>query len=480
MNLLFIDGLDLTTTMMGLFIVCILAVCFFEFVNGFHDTANAVATVIYTHSLKPTQAVILSGVLNFFGVVLGGLGVAMSILKLLPLTELMYAPLGENVAFLLAVLVAAIVWNLGTWYFGLPASSSHTLIGSLIGASLVFGSVSAEQTGKAYEIFLFLFITPLIGFFGALLLLSVMRKLVTSRDLYSQPEGENPPPMWIRILMILGCAGVSYNHGSNDGQKGVGLLMVVLIAFVPAQFALAPTFDPAACAESLGKVESVLAKAPANNALTADITKIQTEIKSTKETLAKMKNIENMESLNGLKDLKVTVRRQVRNVIPADVKALIKKAELNEKTDTSVVFNKEARLELKKTVDSFTQYTDSAPDWTIFLISICLGIGTMIGWKRIVETIGEKIGKSGFDYSQGFISQVVSAGTIWLSTFFKLPVSTTHIVSSSIMGAMFAKGGKGNIQRKTVINILTAWALTLPVSIALSAGLYWFFRLLLV
>lgn len=469
--LLFLSGLDLSAGVFALLIVCVLAVCFFEFINGFHDTANAVATVIYTRSLAPTRAVILSGIMNFFGVILGGLGVAMGILKLLPLTDLMNASLGENVAFLLGVLIAAIVWNLGTWYFGIPASSSHTLIGALIGASLVFGQVSGEQISKAYEIFLFLLITPLAGFLISWFLLAVLRRLAAgSRDLFKTPQEGDAPPLGIRLLIVLGCVGVSFTHGSNDGQKGVGLLMVVLIAFLPAYFALTPDFDAGKCSEELGKIEQVLSVAPKDNALNAELTSLQAELAKTQALLA------GYTAAGASKELKVSVRRQVRNVLPASIKALLKKQEAQQ------IWSSEQIAALKKSASDkgLLRFTDFAPTWTVVLISLCLGIGTMIGWKRIVQTIGEKIGKTAFDYSQGLMSQVVSAGTIFASTLFKLPVSTTHIVSSSVMGTMFAKGGKGNIQRKTIVNIFMAWVLTLPVSIGLSAAIYWLLRMILV
>lgn len=475
--MLLIAGLDLSTGIFALLVLCILAVCFFEFVNGFHDTANAVATVIYTHSLKPTQAVVLSGILNFLGVLLGGLGVAWGILKLLPLTELMYAELSVNIAFMLAVLIAAISWNLGTWYFGLPASSSHTLIGALVGASWMFSSLSPEQTKKANDIFVFLFVSPVIGFVGSLLMLSVMRKFIKSKDLYDKPKGQNPPPMWIRLLIILGCVGVSFNHGSNDGQKGVGLLMVVLIAFLPSYFALTPDFNAKECSASLVELQKMVAFVPQQgqtNPLQIELSKLNIDIAKTQELL----NAAVVADLP--KEKKIELRRQIRNIIPDEVKALTQKAEREELTSKIVIYDATKRKAMLEHVKKFTDYTDFAPVWAILTISLCLGLGTMIGWKRIVETIGEKIGKSGFDYSQGLVSQLVSTITIGLSTLLKLPVSTTHIVSSSIMGTMFAKGGRSNIQRKTITNIFLAWVLTLPVAIGLSATLFWLFMKLAV
>jgi phosphate/sulfate permease len=457
----------LSTGIFILLIFCVLAVCFFEFINGFHDTANAVATVIYTNSLKPTYAVVSSGIFNFIGVITGGLGVAMGILKLLPLTDLMDASLGINIAFLLAVLISAIAWNLGTWYFGIPASSSHTLIGSLIGASLVFATVSDEQMTKVYEVFTFLLITPIFGFFVAWMLLLVMRLIIRNKEFYQSPEKKEAPPIGIRALTILGSLGISYTHGSNDGQKGVGLLMIVLIAFMPAYYALSPEFKVEEADKIIAGIESQIV----TNTKDEDFNHLNEELKEeldrTKVLLLKISD----ESGKVEKGTILKLRKQFRNVLPKDIKKITASVKSDE------LIGKEKKKNLNNYAKKLLTFTDFAPTWTIILISLCLGIGTMIGWKRVVVTIGEKIGKSGLDYSQGLISQVVSAGTIFASTYFKLPVSTTHIVSSSVMGTMFAKGGKNNIQRKTIVNILMAWVLTLPVSIGLSALLFLIFRM---
>jgi len=463
-------GLNISTGVFLLLLICVLAVCFFEFINGFHDTANAVATVIYTKSMEPTRAVILSGLLNFIGVFTGGLGVAMGILKLLPLTDLMYAPLGMNIAFLLAVLISAIVWNLGTWYYGIPASSSHTLIGALIGASLVFGDVSSEQMTKASEVFTFLLITPVFGFCVSWLLLLLMRSTIKHKTLYNSPQEKDTPPFLIRMLTIMGCMGISYTHGSNDGQKGVGLLMVVLVAFLPVHFALAPDFDAAKAEATIKKIELAI---QADNTNTK-FQPLQSETSKTTQLLAAMSDSKNLPLDKKDKKLVLDTRKQLRNVLPKEIKKITTDESVKKSLGEKNIKN------LKSATKELEKYTDFAPTWTIVLISLCLGIGTMIGWKRVVKTIGEKIGKTPFDYSQGFISQVVSAGTIFASTYFRLPVSTTHIVSSSVMGTMFAKGGSQNIQRKTITNIFMAWVLTLPVSIGLSAAIFWLLRWILV
>ncbi len=216
----------------------------FECINGFHDTANAVATVIYTKSLKPTPAVIWSGTWNFIGVHAGGIGVAFSIVHLLPVDLLVNINKGRGLAMVLALLLAAIIWNFATWYRGLPASSSHSLIGSIMGvgmmnAWLTHGSVfKGLNWHKVSEVMMALLFSPLIGFGLAAGLLLLSKSLIKSKALYEPPEGDAPPPTWIRALLIFTCTGVSFAHGSNDGQKGMGLIMLVLIGIVPATYAL--------------------------------------------------------------------------------------------------------------------------------------------------------------------------------------------------------------------------------------------------
>src|SRR5687768_10226582 len=240
-------GLDTTLTV--LLILCILLACFFEFINGFHDTANAVATVIYTNSMKPTVAVVYSGILNFTGVMLGGIAVAMGILNLLPMDVLVDADPYHGVAMILALLLSAILWNLGTWYFGIPASSSHTLIGSILGVGIGYSLLpnsagGAVNWGKAQDVGMSLLVSPLFGFSLAIIIMFLLRRFVKSKKLFTEPPKKKAPPTWIRSILILTCTLVSFFHGSNDGQKGVGLVMLILIGLVPTRFALDSTKDP--------------------------------------------------------------------------------------------------------------------------------------------------------------------------------------------------------------------------------------------
>src|SRR5271169_2938907 len=224
--------------------VALLIALGFEFVNGFHDTANAVATVIYTHALPAQFAVVWSGFFNFLGVLLSSGAVAFGIVSLLPVELILQVGSGAGFAMVFALLIAAIIWNLGTWWLGLPASSSHTMIGSIIGVgvanALLRGrdGTSGVDWGKATEIGEALLLSPIVGFVLSAVLLLIMKALIKNPALYESPKGNSPPPLWIRSLLVLTCTGVSFAHGSNDGQKGMGLIMLILIGTVPTAYAL--------------------------------------------------------------------------------------------------------------------------------------------------------------------------------------------------------------------------------------------------
>jgi inorganic phosphate transporter, PiT family len=451
---------DLSTLSSGgaiLLILFIVAVLAFEFVNGFHDTANAVATVIYTNSLKPTVAVVWSGIFNFLGVITGGVGVAMGIIKLLPVNDMMTMPFFESASIMAAVLLAAIFWNLGTWYLGIPCSSSHTMIGSLIGVGIVFfwrHGGDGVNWGKAQEIGLALLFSPLFGCFAAMFLMWILAAIIKNKAIFQEPERGKTPPTWIRAILITTCTLVSFFHGSNDGQKGVGLFMIVLMIFLPAQFALHKSFD----------AEAMLVTA----------TRVEQKVTATMARVGK-RNEAAQEVQEAAADLKVLLVQPTldRPAIRKDLQKLNKY--LKETTGDKPFFTREDKEEMKSLSESLSKYYEFAPRWVVFLISIALGIGTMIGWKRIVVTIGEKIGKSHLTYAQGATAELIAASTIAMSTVFKAPVSTTHVLSSAIAGTMIAKDGRKNLQRSTLINILTAWILTLPVTIIVSGGLYYLF-----
>lgn len=457
-----------------LLVFCLLAACAFEFVNGFHDTANAVATVIYTNTLKPWVAVIWSGAWNFLGVFAGGIAVAMGIVNLLPVETLVDQNVAHSISMVMALLLTAIFWNLLTWFFGIPCSSSHTLIGSILGVGLAYSLLpeatsEAVNWGKAQEIGLSLLISPLFGFSVTIVLMYVIRTATRKTDagetLFKEPKKNQPPPFWIRSILFITCTLVSFFHGSNDGQKGVGLVMLILIGIVPAYFALNVNYTPAALPPSLVKIEHVINSIDETRLSEPDRIKlVDARVRNTRL----QKTFSSLGAINQIpKATRFEVRKDVM-LMDRHLNSLIKKEEVRISVNEKKLLKDELKLVRK--------VTDYSPTWVLFLISISLGVGTMIGWKRIVKTVGEKIGKEHLTYAQGASAEIVAASTIGLSTYFGLPVSTTHVLSSGIAGSMVASKGVKNLQPDTVRNILLAWFLTLPVVMVMAGTLFLVFR----
>lgn len=464
----------MTTGLIIFLVICIVLACTFEFVNGFHDTANAVATVIYTNSMKPTVAVVYSGLLNFIGVLTGGIAVAMGIVNLLPMEVLVDSNVYHGIAMILALLISAIAWNLGTWYFGIPASSSHTLIGSILGIGLAFYFLpdnvggSAVNWDKAKDTGLALLVSPLAGFSVAIIVMFIFKRLIKNEYIYKEPIPGKKPPIWIRMLLWMTCGLVSFFHGQNDGQKGVGLVMMILIAILPSTFSLDKDVN----------LQSV-------NANVAVIEKIVSSLDTTQFGKEEFKNYNNVKkhaqhftSATIGKAFSESIGLADRFELRKDIVKATKSAEKLLKSE-NVAISKNDAESLKKEIKSAKKLVEYAPTWVILMISVSLGLGTMIGWKRIVKTIGEKIGKQHMSYAQGASAEIVASMGIGVATAYGAPVSTTHMLSSGIMGSMVAKKGLKNLQKKTITNILLAWVLTLPVTIIMSGGLFLLFRAIL-
>lgn len=452
---------DLTTSGSIFLLVCIAAVCFYEAINGFHDTANAVATVIYTKTMKPGFAVVWSGVWNFLGVWAGGIAVAMGLIKMLPLNDLMAHGLGENIVLVMSILVSAIVWNLGTWYFGIPCSSSHTMIGSLLGGGFAFWVIhggAGVNWMKAKDIGLSLLVSPFFGFSMAILMMYVLRTYIKNKAIFKEPDAKKAPPLWIRGILVVTCTLVSFFHGSNDGQKGVGLMLVVLISFLPMQFALDNRIPLDQVQQSVVSVETVIRSAAPDSLLDA----------KSKALLASAATV-----TAGIEKIKAQDDKTTRLGLRKDIQRFVKDMESGINREQ---FSAEGVKAVKAEIGQLKKTYEFAPVWVMLMIALSLGIGTMIGWKRIVVTIGEKIGKSHLTYAQGASAELIASMTIGLSTWFGLPVSTTHVLSSGVAGTMVASGGIQNLRKKTVKNIALAWVLTLPVTFLLAAVLYWLFR----
>jgi PiT family inorganic phosphate transporter len=467
MNLSIFDG-SLTGSTAVLLVVAMAIALGFEFVNGFHDTANAVATVIYTRSLSPRKAVVWSGLCNFLGVYLGGTAVAFSIVNLLPVDLLVTRDTGAGLAMVLALLTAAIAWNLGTWLMAIPASSSHTLIGAILGVGLANASLEGQPLGsgvnwgKAGEVVLSLLISPVVGFVSAAALFLLMRKVFPDPKLYEPAPTDAPPPFWVRSTLVATSTGVSLAHGSNDGQKGIGLVMLILIGIVPTQFALNPTHDPREVARVLAADETLL--------------KVIERHIDHSEQLEIRKGLEEVRSMLEGKSRLSEVPPSQRWKLRARLILLDKALERLEKSPPRTLTTDEAKaIKNARAVLSGAVYY--APTWVLVAVATSLGCGTMVGWKRIVTTVGEKIGKSHLSYAQGAAAEIVAATTIGLADYGGLPVSTTHVLSSGVAGTMVASGS--GLQFQTVRAIALAWVLTLPVSMGLAAVLFYVFRALM-
>ena len=466
-----------------LLLVALLIALGFEFVNGFHDTANAVATVIYTHSLPAEFAVMWSGFFNFLGVLFSTGAVAFGIVSLLPVELILQVSSGAGFAMVFALLIAAILWNLGTWWLGLPASSSHTLIGSIIGVgvanALMRGrdGTSGVDWGKATEIGYALLLSPLVGFICAAVLLLLLKMIVRNPALYAAPEGNKAPPLWIRGLLILTCTGVSFAHGSNDGQKGMGLIMLILIGTVPTAYALnraLPESQVAQFQKTSAAASTVIAAKGAGHSIIGDPRPAVTQYVSahtisegTYPSLAVLvKDVgDQVQKYGTLDKVPAEAVGNTRNdmyLTSEAIRFLMK--------DKESALSKEDVSALNAYKGSLDAATKFIPTWVKIAVALALGLGTMIGWKRIVVTVGEKIGKSHLTYAQGASAELVAAATIGAADMFGLPVSTTHVLSSGVAGAMAANGS--GLQVATIRNMVMAWVLTLPAAIMLSGALY--------
>ena len=464
----------MSTTLIVFLVLCLVLACTFEFVNGFHDTANAVATVIYTNSMKPTVAVVYSGFLNFLGVMTGGIAVAMGIINLLPMEVLVDNNVYHGISMILALLLSAIIWNLGTWFFGLPASSSHSLIGSILGIGLAFYFLpdtiggTAVNWDKAKDTGLALLISPIAGFSLAIIMMFIFKRFIKNEAIYKEPIPGKKPPLWIRMLLWTTCGLVSFFHGQNDGQKGVGLVMMILIAIMPGYFSLDNSVNLQSINANVRYTQTLLLKADTTILSKKElISFFEIQDYSThfsNETAGKTKS----------EEVDLTNRFNLRKDIIKITKGCEKLI-----SGGNLSLSKKEIIALKSEIKSSKKLVEYAPSWVIIMISISLGLGTMIGWKRIVKTIGEKIGKQHMSYAQGASAELVASIGIGVATRFGVPVSTTHMLSSGIMGSMVAKKGLKNLQRKTITNIFLAWVLTLPVTMILSGALFLLFRAIL-
>jgi len=480
-------GETLATGVFAFLALALVIALAFEFVNGFHDTANAVATVIYTNSMPAPLAVVWSGVFNLLGVLFSSGAVAYSIVALLPVDLILHVGSSAGFAMIFALLFAAVVWNLATWYVGLPNSSSHALIGSILGVGFANQLISSDVGGtqgvdwaQAQKVLSALLFSPMLGFFGALLLLLVMKFVLRNPKLYREPEGDAPPPRGIRALLIFTCTAVSFAHGGNDGQKGMGLIMLILIGCAPTAYALNRTMPQSA---TPAFVQSAEAAATVFHAHAADTpigidaarqslaSALKTKDASSPVVFAALESVtrqvsRDVTSYGGLSKVPAAATSNLRNdmylVLDASKLAAKNKASALTSAETATIGTYQKGLE---------QGTRYIPLWVKVTVAIALGLGTMVGWRRIVVTVGERIGRTHLTYGMGAAAELTAASTILLAEYAGAPVSTTHILTSGVAGASVANGA--GLQPRTIRNMVLAWILTLPAAMLISGGLYW-------
>ncbi len=452
----------------AMLVFCFVLVLAFEATNGFHDTSNAVATVIYTNALKPVPAVIWSGLLNFIGVLVGGISVAYALVEILP-PDVLTPPDGSPaVPMLVAIFVSALFWNVVTWFFGIPNSSSHCIIGALIGVACGDALLRARGLGQGVDwhqivtVLKALAISPILGFVGAGGLYALLRVVVRRGHLFEPPEEGHAPVWWLRGLLILTCTSVSFSHGTNDGQKSIGLIMLTIIGLMPATYALNPNVPQqlSQLSQNAGAAIPLIqhyGDDQKDQALKAAATLQQAGHNLAAQAAEMPKD---GQSAAPVRATKAQLRGDVYFVL-AELK------QVGEDAHASAA-DKAQAARLRKDMGPPVQY---APYWVRILSALCLGAGTMVGYKRVVRTLGERLGKQHMTPGQGASAELVGSILIGTAGFTGLPVSTTHIITSGIAGTMVA-GGQG-VEVGMLTRIGLAWLFTLPVTIVLAAGLFY-------
>jgi phosphate/sulfate permease len=409
---------------------------------------------------------------------LGGIGVAYSIVYLLPVDLLVKVNTDVGLAMIMSLLLSAILWNAATWYFGLPASSSHSLIGAILGAAashhLLAGSgiFNGVNWGKAGEVLLSLLLSPLIGFTLSSMLLLVTKRLFPSPILHGPPARQVRPPFLVRAILCGTCTGVSVAHGSNDGQKGMGLIMLVLIGIVPTQFALSNRYDAAKVREleaAAADADRILEARGYTTPQTqpAEIDRLPV-LQQPRARLAHVRAMlagkTSLDQLQGAErwDFRTDLLHLQRDLEEVEAPVLRDQPPAEKKR----------WQELRKTLKGPMEYI---PTWVVVGVALALGIGTTVGWKRIVVTVGERIGKAHLTYSQGACAEMVAMSAIGIADFGGLPVSTTQVLTMGVAGTMWAN--RSGIQTSTLKRIVSAWVVTLPATMLLSTNFYIIARL---
>ncbi len=455
-----------SAAVIAMLVGCFVLVLAFEATNGFHDTSNAVATVIYTNTLKPIPAVIWSGIMNFVGVLVGGIAVAYALVEILP-PDVLTPPNGAPaLPMLVSLFVAALFWNVLTWFFGIPNSSSHCIIGALIGVAASDALLRARGLGQGVDwqqiikVLEALALSPLLGFILAGGLYFLLKVTVRHGHLFEPPEEGKPPVWWLRGLLILTCTGVSFSHGTNDGQKSIGLIMLTIIGLVPATYALNPEASHRLATLSQNAVAAMPLIAAYGDDQKRQGLAAATDLRDAGDQLQSLGANPPPVAIGQTAPARAKLRGDVYDV-------LSQLKHVTEAKDASPADKAKAKS-LRTEMGPPVQY---APIWVRVLSALCLGAGTMVGYKRVVRTLGERLGKQHMTPGQGASAELVGAALIGIAGFTGAPVSTTHVITSGIAGTMVA-GGQG-VQRSMLVRIGLAWLFTLPVTFFLAGGLFY-------
>jgi PiT family inorganic phosphate transporter len=446
----------------AMLIACFLMVLGFEATNGFHDTSNAVATVIYTNTLKPVPAVIWSGIMNFIGVLAGGIAVAYALVEILPPDVLTPPDGAPALPMLVSIFVSALFWNVLTWWFGIPNSSSHCIIGALVGVACSDSILQARPLSQGvdwhqiWRVLEALALSPILGFLLAGGLYALLLRVVRRGDLFEPPKGDKPPVWWLRGLLVLTCTSVSFSHGTNDGQKSIGLIMLTIIGLLPATYALNPSAGAALSQVSARAQESIPL-----------IERFGDDRKA--QGVAAAKALVGFDAADASpSQTESPAQVQARTERRGDLYSVL--AELRA-VDENKAASKDEKAKAKELRSGLGKPVHYAPVWVRVLSGLCLGVGTMVGYKRVVRTLGERLGKEHMTPGQGLSTELVGSVLIGTAGFTGLPVSTTHIITSGIAGTMVA-GGQG-VQRPMLVRIGMAWLFTLPATMLISGVLFY-------
>lgn len=458
---------DVLTVSAVVLVLVFVLILFQEAVNGFHDVANAIATVIYSNSLSPMKAVCLAAVCNFLGVLGAGTAVAFSLVYLLPLDMVAGINTPGEASLFFAMIVSAVIWNFGTWWLAIPSSTTHAYVGSILGVSVAHAFLLGQPVGAQVHwhqgeiILAALFLSPVIGLLLGIMLLSLLRRFVRNPALYQPAIAGQRPHGLIRASLIAGSAGVSLLHGSNDGQKSIGLMMVVLFGLAPALYGLdlarLNQSDQANLTNSVRQV-AVVAQGHGDHSMQTNAQQLVTSLEA--EQQLPLSAHDALATREKLLELYSEIARKMDDQSPRDQLSA-----------------SDERM-LRQAYGLLKDFVEHVPLWVVLLSALALGAGTAIGYKKIVKTLGEGMGSSPMSPAQGAAAQVSAILSIGMADGGGMPVSTTHVLSSAIVGTVAGTPGQ-QINWITLRRIVMTWLTTLPGTMLLSFSLGVVFHLAL-